>query len=154
MSLCPGARRVVFGNAHPNLVPYQAFKARDGYIVIGVGNDRQWGSWCAALRLSDLGDDRLLATNTGRLANRERVTSAIAQRVAEGDGGEWLARLSNVGVPAGRVRAVSEALGDVAHSALTGIAPSVPGSVRFPPPRLDEHGAEIRRLGWGVFEGR
>ena len=146
------ARR--FGNAHPNLVPYQAFKARDGYIVIGVGNDRQWDSCCVALELSELGADKQLATNSGRLANRERVTSAIASRVAERDAGEWLGRLSMAGVPAGRVRAVSQALPDVAHSALTGIAPSVPGTVRFPPPKLDEHGSDIRRSGWAVFDDR
>ncbi len=152
--LVSGREASRFGNAHPNLVPYQAFKARDGYIVIAVGNDRQWAGCCSALELPDLGSDSRLATNTGRLANREGVTSTIARRVAERDAEEWRARLSKQGVPAGRVRPVSQALGDVAHSALTGIAPSVPGTVRFPPPKLDEHGAEIRRMGWAVFEGR
>ncbi len=152
--LVSGSEARRFGNAHPNLVPYQAFKTRDGYIVIGVGNDRQWASCCAALELSELGSDSQLATNSGRLASRERVTGAIARRVAEREAGEWLDRLSECGVPAGRVRPVSEALGDVVHSALTGVAPSVPGTVRFPPPRLDEHGAEIRSMGWGAFEGR
>jgi len=150
--LVSGSEARRFGNAHPNLVPYQAFKAREGYIVIGVGNDRQWASCCSALELPELGEDKQLAANKGRLANRERVTSAIARRVAERDAEEWLGRLSKQGVPAGRVRPVSEALGDVAHSALTGIAPSVPGTVRLPPPKLNEHGEEIRRLGWGAFK--
>ncbi len=152
--LVSGSEARRFGNAHPNLVPYQAFKARDGYIVIGVGNDRQWASCCSALELPELAEDKQLAANKGRLASRERVTGVIARRVAERDGHEWLTRLSKAGVPAGRVRPVSEALGDVAHSALTGIAPSVPGKVRYPPPKLDEHGAEIRRLGWNVFDAR
>ena len=143
-----------FGNAHPNLVPYQAFAASDGYIVIGVGNDRQWVSCCSALELPELSEDSQLATNTGRLANRERVTSTLARRVAERSATEWLVRLTKHGVPAGRVRPVTEALADVAHSALTGIAPSVPGTVRLPPPKLNEHGAEIRRLGWRVFDVR
>jgi hypothetical protein len=47
---------------------------------------------------------------------------------------------------------VTEALRDVAADALTGIAPLPPGTVRLPPPRLDEHGAEIRRSGWRAFE--
>jgi crotonobetainyl-CoA:carnitine CoA-transferase CaiB-like acyl-CoA transferase len=122
--------------------------------VIGVGNDRQWQSCCSALELHELRNDSQLATNTGRLANRERVTSTIAGRIADRDGADWLARLGENGVPAGRVRPVSEALGDVAHSALTGVAPSVPGTVRYPPPGLDEHGPEIRRLGWDVFKSR
>ena len=152
--LVSGREASRFGNAHPNLVPYQAFRARDGYIVIGVGNDRQWASCCSALELVELMNDSQLATNAGRLANRERVTSTISRRVAERDAGDWLGRLGMMGVPAGRVRPVSEALSDVAHSALTGIAPSVPGTVRYPPPKLDEHGAEIRRLGWNVFDAR
>jgi glutaryl-CoA transferase len=152
--LVSGSEARRFGNAHPNLVPYQAFKARDGYIVIGVGNDRQWTSCCFALELPELAEDKQLAANKGRLASRERVTGVIARRVAERDGQEWLTRLSKAGVPAGRVRAVSEALGDVAHSALTGIAPSVPGKIRYAPPKLDEHGTEIRRLGWQVFDAR
>lgn len=152
--LVSGREASRFGNAHPNLVPYQAFKARDGYIVIGVGNDRQWAGCCAALELPELSRDSELATNTGRLANRERVTTAIARRVAEHDAEDCLSRLSKRGVPAGRVRPVSQALSDVAHSALTGIAPARPGTVRFPPPRLNEHGEAIRRLGWGAFGAR
>lgn len=143
-----------WGNAHPNLVPYQAFHARDGYIVIAVGNDRQWASCCAALDLPGLGSDPELASNAGRLAQRTRVASEIAQRIAEQDASEWIARFNEVQVPCGRVRGVTEALKEVAGSALTGIAPSVPGSVRYPPPKLDEHGAQIRARGWKVFDSR
>jgi crotonobetainyl-CoA:carnitine CoA-transferase CaiB-like acyl-CoA transferase len=152
--LVSGREASRFGNAHPNLVPYQAFRARDGYIVVGVGNDRQWANCCSALELPELSNDSQLAINSGRLAHRERVTRTIARRIAERDAAEWLARLSKNGVPAGRVRPVSEALKDVEHSPLTGIAPSVPGTVRLPPPKLNEHGEEIRRLGWRVFDVR
>ena len=141
-----------FGNAHPNLVPYQAFRASDGYIVIAVGNDAQWTRCCRALDLASLGNDPTLATNSGRLNERERVIGEMARRVAEGSRAEWLARLTEQNVPCGRVRSVREALGDVDHSPVTGVAPAVPGSVRFRPPRLDEHGAEIRRLGWDAFK--
>jgi len=55
-------------------------------------------------------------------------------------------------VPCGAVRTVLEALREAGGSALTGVAPSVPGTVRHPPPRLDEHGADIRARGWAVFE--
>jgi hypothetical protein len=59
--------------------------------------------------------------------------------------------LQEAGVPAGVVKSVLEALAEVDASPLTGIAPSVPGSVRLPPPRLDQQGARIRALGWGAF---
>ncbi|MGQ0643770.1 MAG: CaiB/BaiF CoA transferase family protein [Gemmatimonadaceae bacterium] len=140
------------GNAHPNLVPYQAFRANDGYVVIAVGNDMQWARCCEALDLPSLGEDSTLSTNAGRLAQRERVAGTIAERVALRSAGDLVERLSEVGVPSGRVRSVREALGDVDYSALTGVSPAVPGSVRFPPPKLDEHGDVIRRLGWDVFK--
>ncbi len=59
--------------------------------------------------------------------------------------------LAAADVPAGVVRSVREAVASVPASALTGIAPSLPGTVRYPPPRLDEHGAVIRSLGWSAF---
>jgi crotonobetainyl-CoA:carnitine CoA-transferase CaiB-like acyl-CoA transferase len=149
--LVSGKDAARYGNAHPNLVPYQAFRASDGHFVIAVGNDGQWLRCCEALELFALGKDPLLATNTGRLAQRERIVSLMAQRALTRPASEWIARLTRVNVPCGRVRSVSAALTDFDHSPLTGIAPSVPGSVRYPPPKLDEHGAMIRQLGWSAF---
>jgi hypothetical protein len=59
--------------------------------------------------------------------------------------------LSTAEVPVGLVRSVREALGGVAASPITGVAPSLPGTVRYPPPRLDEHGPTVRKLGWAAF---
>jgi crotonobetainyl-CoA:carnitine CoA-transferase CaiB-like acyl-CoA transferase len=142
------ARR--WGNAHPNLVPYQLFAARDRPMTLAVGNDAQWRAALIALDLPDLGTDDL-ATNPGRLAHRARVIARIAERIAERDAAHWLSRLEAAGVPCGVVRTVREALADVPSSPLTGVAPSVPGSVRLRPPRLDEHGPLIRAHGWGAF---
>jgi len=140
-----------WGNAHPNLVPYQLFAARDGRLVIAVGNDAQWKQACGALGLEGLAGDASLDTNAGRLAQRERVVRAIADRLATADTIHWLGALGKVGVPCGVVRTVREALTDVPASLVTGVAPSVPGTVRRRPPRLDEHGELIRRDGWGAF---
>ncbi|HEX6314415.1 MAG TPA: CoA transferase, partial [Gemmatimonadaceae bacterium] len=142
-----------WGNAHPNLVPYQLFKARDGAIVVAVGNDGQWKAACRALGLPDLAEDPSLSTNAGRLAQRERVVQALALRLASDDAAVWLGALESNGVPCGVVRTVQEALADVGGSPVTGVTPSVPGTVRRRPPKLDEHGALIRRHGWGAFAG-
>ncbi|HEY8851460.1 MAG TPA: hypothetical protein VIM36_04710, partial [Gemmatimonadaceae bacterium] len=64
----------------------------------------------------------------------------------------WIDRLQSAGVPCGLVRSVAEALATTDASPLTGVAPSVPGSVRLPPPKLDEHGPDIRTLGWRAFQ--
>lgn len=143
------ARR--WGNAHPNLVPYQAFDAADRALVIAVGSDVQWASCARALALDDLAADPALATNAGRLEQRERVVGAIAARVGLEPAAYWLARLERSGVPCGRVRSVLEALEGSGASALFGVPPSVPGSMRLPPPLLDEHGTVIRSKGWNAF---
>jgi crotonobetainyl-CoA:carnitine CoA-transferase CaiB-like acyl-CoA transferase len=143
------ARR--WGNAHPALVPYELFETADRPIVVAVGNDAQWLACAAALDLPELGADARLATNAGRCEHREELVARMTARLRERPAAEWLAALERSQVPSGAVKGVLEALQQVHGSALTGVAPSAPGVVRFPPPRLDEHGPAIRRLGWDVF---
>jgi len=142
-----------WGNAHPNLVPYEMFHAADRGIVVAVGSDAQWIACCRALGLDDLADDAALATNSGRLAQRERIVRAITRRVAEQPAAHWSERLTRAGVPNGLVQTVLEALRDSGASPITGVPPSVPGAIRFEPPGLDEHGSLIRSEGWGAFRG-
>jgi crotonobetainyl-CoA:carnitine CoA-transferase CaiB-like acyl-CoA transferase len=141
-----------WGNAHPNLVPYQLFDAADRPIVIAVGSDTQWTACVRALDISTLAADPALSTNAGRLAQRERVVTEIAARVRQHPAAECARRLDAADVPNGLVKSVLETLREEPASALTGVAPSVPGSIRLPPPRLDEHGAVVRERGWSVFD--
>jgi crotonobetainyl-CoA:carnitine CoA-transferase CaiB-like acyl-CoA transferase len=141
-----------WGNAHPNLVPYQLFQAADRPFVIAVGSDAQWRSAVVALGLSELAEDASLATNAGRVVARERVAVAIANRVATAPAQQWIERLGGVGVPCGLVRSVQEALQDVETSAVTGVAPLANGRVRLVSPKLNEHGKEIRKFHWSVFD--
>jgi crotonobetainyl-CoA:carnitine CoA-transferase CaiB-like acyl-CoA transferase len=150
--LVSGSDAERWGNAHPNLVPYQLFEAADRPFVIAVGSDAQWRACASALGLGDLADDEELATNAGRVKNREHVVTALAERVAEMGAHHWIDRLHTVSVPCGMVRTIAEALEAADASPLTGVPPSVPGTVRLPPPRLDEHGDSIRALGWRVFQ--
>ena len=144
------ARR--WGNAHPNLVPYQLFDAADRPLVIACGSDGQWRACANALGLAKLAEDDTLVTNAGRVRNRDRVVAAIADRVAMMGAQHWIDRLQSVNVPCGLVRSVAEALADADADPRTGVGPSVPGSVRMPPPKLDEHGDSIRSMGWRAFQ--
>ncbi len=144
------ARR--WGNAHANLVPYQLFRAADRPLVIAVGSDGQWRSATRALDLPELAGDPALDTNAGRVAQRERVADAIAERVAGLPAQAWIDRLSAVGVPCGLVRTVPEALADFPASAVTGVAPTGNGRVRYVSPNLNEHGKLIREKHWSVFD--
>jgi len=151
-SLVSGADAKRWGNAHPNLVPYQLFQAADKPVVIAVGSDAQWVACARALELDALAADATLATNAGRLAARDRIVSEFSRRLATRPAAEWRERLDAVGVPNGIVHSVIEALAETTGSAVTGMPSSVGGHVRFPPPGLDEHGDAIRRLGWRAFE--
>jgi len=150
-TLVSGQEAKRWGNAHPNLVPYQLFPAADRHLVIAVGNDAQWRSCCRALSLPELESDPELTTNPGRLGARGRIVEALSRRLAERPAAHWIAALEREGVPCGVVRGVREALADVPASSLTGVSPSIPGTVRLPPPRLDEHGALVRAQGWNSF---
>ena len=150
--LISGSDAKRWGNAHPNLVPYQLFESEDRPIVIAVGSDGQWRACVQALGLHDLAGDKTLGTNAGRVKSRERLVSAVAARVREMGAQHWIDRLQSVGVPCGVVRTVAEALEVTNADARTGVPPSVPGSVRLPPPKLDEHGDSIRSLGWRAFQ--
>ena len=150
--LVSGKDAARWGNAHPNLVPYQLFDAADRPFVIAVGSDGQWRACARALDLDDLADDESLETNAGRVKDRDRVVSILSERVREMGAQRWIDRLQSAGVPCGLVRSVAEALAVADASPLTGVAPSVPGAIRFPPPRLDEHGHSIRTLGWRAFQ--
>jgi len=150
-ALVTGRDATRWGNAHPNLVPYQCFDAADRPLVIAVGNDAQWLAAARALGLEALAADVSLVTNAGRVRERERVVDAIAARVRAAPAAQWIAVLEAAGVPCGVVKPVLEALREVEASPRTGVAPMKPGAVRLPPPRLDAHGTLVRAEGWGAF---
>jgi crotonobetainyl-CoA:carnitine CoA-transferase CaiB-like acyl-CoA transferase len=152
-ALVSGRAAKRWGNAHPNLVPYQLFRASDRAIVVAVGSDAQWRACARALGLDALAEDASLTTNAGRLAQRDRIVREFSQRLRERTAADWQARLARAGVPSGIVKEVLEVLEEVEASALVGMPSSVGGGVRFPPPRLDEQGSVIRHRGWRVFNG-
>lgn len=149
-ALVTGAAATRWGNAHPNLVPYELFDAADQPMVIAVGNDAQFAALVAVLGDPALGDPRF-ATNAGRVANRDEVVAIVRAAVGREPAATWMERLRHAGVPAGVVRSVAQAIGSVKAAPATGVAPQWPGRVRRPPPGLDEHGAIVRAHGWDAF---
>ncbi len=136
------------GNAHPNIAPYESFEARDGHLVIAVGNDAQFVRLLGVLHLED--SDGRYATNAMRLAHQSELSAWIGEAVRQRHRDELVAALAEADVPAGPVNSVSEALaamGEGWTSTLDGI--TLPASpihvdggappVRRPPPRLAEH---------------
>jgi len=151
--LVSGREASRWGNAHPNLVPYELFDALDRPIVIAVGSDAQFVACARTLGLDAMAADSRYATNAGRLEHRAAVVGAFRERLRTQPASTWQAALTAAGVPCGVVKPVLEALREVEASPLTGVAPLAPAAVRRPPPMLDEHGLLVRTRGWEAFSG-
>src|SRR5262245_2749749 len=93
------------GNAHLQIVPYQLFETADGYLVLNVGNDSQWQSFCAAAAgAEDLGRNPRFATNRQRVELRGEVVPRVAALMKSLPTQEWVKRLENANVPHSMVR--------------------------------------------------
>jgi crotonobetainyl-CoA:carnitine CoA-transferase CaiB-like acyl-CoA transferase len=100
------------GNAHPTVVPYRAFEAKDGTIVIAVGNDGQFRALCDVIGAPDLARDSRFETNGARVVNRDALEQALQAIVAELRSETLLPELIARGVPAGLVNTVGQILQD------------------------------------------
>ena len=151
--LVTGGESPRHGNAHPNIVPYEAFAARDGHLVVAVGNDLQFARLLEVLGLSE---DGRYATNPQRLQQREALSAWLGERIGGWERDALVAALTAADVPAGPVNGVSAALaamerggGWVQEADGIRMAPNpilVDGShlpVRRAPPLLGEHTAEV-----------
>jgi crotonobetainyl-CoA:carnitine CoA-transferase CaiB-like acyl-CoA transferase len=96
------------GNAHPNLAPYQPFQAKDGMLVIAVGNDGQFRALAKALADPALAEDPRFAGNALRVEHREALKDRIEERLRTEDAHTWLEKLEVVGVPCGPINTVDQ----------------------------------------------
>ncbi|MEO0242477.1 MAG: CoA transferase [candidate division WOR-3 bacterium] len=101
-----------YGNAHPNIVPYQVFRASDDYIIIGVGNEEQWKRFCKVIEREDLLTDPRFETNAKRLENRDILIPIIEDIIKQKPAEYWLTRLDEAHIPAGPINTVDKAIND------------------------------------------
>jgi len=160
--LVSGQRPERYGNAHPNIVPYELFWTADGWLAVGVGNDRQWQSLCEAGGWFDLASDERFATNPGRVEHREWLVQTLRERFRTESSETWKRTLVEAGVPCAPVQAVDEVFKDpqvLARDLLVELPHATAGKVRLAgsplnlsrtpvcmdsaPPLLGEHTEEI-----------
>ena len=98
-----GAQPRRLGTAHNQVVPYQVFATRDGYVFIAAGNQNLYERLCSAIGRAELIDDARFDGNPARVANRDACIGAISAAIAEHDTGRLMAALREHGVPFSRV---------------------------------------------------
>ena len=100
------------GNGHANLVPYQAFRAKDGEVIVAVGNDRQFERLCAILGLDGLASDDRFRTNPARVTNRSELIPLLEQEIAGLGRQEFSEALEGAGIPAGPINDIAQLFDD------------------------------------------
>ncbi len=106
--LASGKPPVRWGNAHPNIVPYQTFQTRDGWIIVAVGNDGQFRKFVEAGARPELADDERFATNPSRVRHRDTLVPILAEMVKARGKADWIAVLEAAGVPCGPINDLDE----------------------------------------------
>lgn len=100
-----------YGNAHPSIMPYGVFEAKDGPLVIAVGNNRQFERFCReVIERPDIVDDPRFQNNISRAANREALGPELTRSIQSWSRGVLLERLEKAGIPCGSVLGLHEAL--------------------------------------------
>lgn len=156
------------GNAHPNIVPYQSFRAQDGHFAFAAGNDLQWKRFCQGVGRDEWVSDPRYATNAARLANRKVLVAALGELFMTRPVAEWLVLCRELGIPAGPIRSLDQVFEDpqvqsrgvrteVEHPSAGRLA-MVASPLRFarrrvrvrlPPPLLGQHSEEILKTDLG-----
>lgn len=157
------------GNRHSAIAPYDTFEAADGVLVLAVGNDSQWQSFCRAIDAGQIGDAPEYRTNASRVERYGVLRPALADILKRWPLEKLVGRLRAGGVPCGAVRSVAQALADpqiaaramietLGHPTIGAIKvlgipiklSATPGSIRTAPPRLGEHTRAVLQRDLGM----
>ncbi len=101
-----------YGNAHPNIVPYQAFQTSDGYIILAVGNDAQFERFCELAERPELAADERFRSNSRRVENRDLLLPQVIDIMRSRTSADWLEQLNARGIPCGPINNIDQVFAD------------------------------------------
>ncbi|MFN8576358.1 MAG: CaiB/BaiF CoA-transferase family protein [Candidatus Sericytochromatia bacterium] len=149
------------GNQHPNIVPYQPYKSKDGDFILSVTNQKLWENFCNAIDKNEFINDERFKTNSDRLKNRDLLNSYLEDIFKTKTNKEWIDLFESVGVPVGPINNLEQVFNDpqVLHRDMLVSIPHESGeiktagipikfsdtkpSIRLAPPLFGEHTKEI-----------
>lgn len=159
------------GNAHPNIVPYQAFGTIDGYMILAIGNDQQFARFCEVAGSQDLALNPDFSTNAQRVRHRSQLIDLLVPIVKTKTTEAWLSLCAEISVPASAVNDLERVFNEpqALHRELAQTSPEIngnvhrvvasplrlsetPAKVRLPAPRLGEHTDRVLREILGMDE--
>jgi crotonobetainyl-CoA:carnitine CoA-transferase CaiB-like acyl-CoA transferase len=170
--LASGRESGRYGNGHPNIVPYTAYRVADGMIAVAVGNDAQFRKFAELIGHPEWAQDGRFRRNQDRVVNRQALDPMIAGALESAGAETWIERLRQAGIPCGRINTVAQALadphtqaramvrtlthptaGDVRTLGIPFRFGDTPASIRRPPPTLSQHTDEVLAdLGYAAAE--
>lgn len=150
------------GNRHPSITPFEAFKAKDGYVIIAVGNDRLWKKFCDLINRPELIEDARFITNAKRTENQKELKGILDTVFPAKTVDEWLEAIDGAGIPCGPINTVDRVMKDpqvLARDMIVEVDHPVagkfkmpglpiklsetPGAVESPAPLLGQHTEEL-----------
>ena len=139
------------GNAHPNIVPYQAFQTADGHMILAIGNDTQFERFCSLAEKPGLASDQHFQKNSARVQNRDALIVHIAEIMRTRTTGWWLDQLNQKGIPCGPINNLDQVFANpqVRHRGMqleldhpsTGKVASVANPIQFSDTPIEYHQA-------------
>ena len=156
--ICPDR----MGNSHPSVVPYTVYEAKDGFVIIACGNDKQFIRLTAALGIPVLADDDDFASNEARIKNRNRLDTMLGGIIAKLDRVQVIDKLETAGVSCGPINDIAEVFADphvrargaridqqredgsqISSTAFAAKLGVTPAQYRTAPPRLGQHNDQV-----------
>lgn len=151
-----------YGNGHPNISPYEPYKAKDDYFIVAVGNEKLWSIFCKIINKEELITDEKFKINAHRLMHRKELNDILEKVFLEKTAKEWTKLFLDSGIPAGPINNLEQVFSDpqvLAREMLTEIDHPQAGKIKMvgvpikfsdtqtkislPPPMLGEHTDEI-----------
>ena len=110
--LATGKNPKRLGNAHPNIVPYQAFETADGFLILAIGNDSQFQRFCALADKPELAEDERFKQNSSRVKYRDILVQQVAEIMTMKTTENWLSELNQRGIPCGPINNIDQVFAD------------------------------------------